>query len=400
MITEINVNGFKSLNEFSVTFTRGINVIVGPNGSGKTNICQVLNIISSVPRGNLQNYLSSIGGANTIFTKAPNGSKEIQISASGECNGRGSKNSDYHLKYTYKITLSIEKENFHLNDSLVIRRETNGSFKQIIKATTEDGNIKCTIFDKEGIGDHVTPFFDEMDEKKQKTINFRSDKNDSIWGILPKLFFVCYCIMVDIERLRLINIDPNIAREPCDIIEYDKMHGNGRYLANELSRILQNENYKNELESLLSQAVPSFQNLHISTSQVEFRRTIQIQNDECNFSSANLSDGTIKLIGVLVAIINQDNYTVIIEELENYLHPNVNRLLIDYLRESFVTNACILTSHSETILNLVHPSELIICKYSHGKTQCNRIKDLKAISKAIELSGFGCGYHYVLGNLD
>jgi predicted ATPase len=152
--------------------------------------------------------------------------------------------------------------------------------------------------------------------------------------------------MVDIERLRLINIDPNIAREPCDIIEYDKMHGNGRYLANELSRILQKENYKYELESLLSQAVPSFQDLHISTPQVDFRRTIQIHSNECNFSSANLSDGTIKLIGVLVAIINQDNYTVIIEELENYLHPNVNRLLIDYLRESFVNDCFVIKKHT------------------------------------------------------
>jgi predicted ATPase len=393
MIAELNVDGFKSLNEFKVSYKKGLNVIVGPNGSGKTNICQALNIVSSVPRGNLQNYLSSIGGASAIFSKLNTNKKEINISAKGYCYSEGSKNSKYNLKYTYTISLKFNNEVFSIVEKLNVQRNIDDKYIKILYASSNDGIIKCT-YDKDNIGDCINEFVDE-------TIKFKIDKGDSIWGILPKLFFVCYCIMLDIGKLRLINIDPNIAREPCDIIEYDKMQGNGKYLANELSTLIENANNKYELEALLTQSVPDFQDdISVSTPQIDFRRTIQIRNKKCEFTSANLSDGTIKLIGVLVAIINQDNFTVIIEELENYLHPNVNRLLINYLRETFKSNACILTSHSETILNLIHPDELIICEHKDGSTKCNRIQNINRISKAIETSGFGCGYHYVLGNLN
>ena len=74
--------------------------------------------------------------------------------------------------------------------------------------------------------------------------------------------------------------------------------------------------------------------------------------------------------------------------------------LIDFLRESFNNRLCILTSHSETILNLVQPSELILCQNIEGNTICNRIINLKQIQDAIQASGLGCGYHYVLGNLE
>ena len=122
-----------------------------------------------------------------------------------------------------------------------------------------------------------------------------------------------------------------------------------------------------------------------------------IDSDKNIFSSNSLSDGTIKLLGLLVGVIDQDKYTMIIEEPENYLHPNVHRMLINYLRDTFDNGACILTSHSETILNLMNPEELIICKLEDNLTKCKRIDNIESIKVAISESGFGCGYHYVSG---
>ena len=38
MITKIKVDGFKSLKNFELELHEGLNILVGPNGSGKTNI--------------------------------------------------------------------------------------------------------------------------------------------------------------------------------------------------------------------------------------------------------------------------------------------------------------------------------------------------------------------------
>jgi predicted ATPase len=67
MITGISVNGFKSLANFNLEFSKGINVLIGPNGSGKTNICQAIGLLSAVAEGEISNYILSMGGAKSVF---------------------------------------------------------------------------------------------------------------------------------------------------------------------------------------------------------------------------------------------------------------------------------------------------------------------------------------------
>lgn len=392
MITELKVNGFKSLNDFQIRFDKGLNVIVGPNGSGKTNICQVLTILSSLPTGDLLKCLNYLGGTSTIFPKQ-NNAKKIRVKAIGECISNFKKEK-YILKYSYDVQIEIIDDSLLLSESLIIQRKTTKTFKQILKISSKNGEITGSIEDRDNLGDYAKIL------GNHKTIKFELDKNDSLWGIMPKLFYACYSVGGDIVKLRIVNIDPNVVREPCDIIDSDRMLGNGKYLANELNRLLQNERSKYVLDSLLEQTLPNFKSIKVETNPSDSKRHILITTkNDCSFPSANLSDGTLKLIAVLVAIINQD-YNIIIEELENYLHPKVDRLLIEFLRESFNNRLCILTSHSETILNLVQPAELILCQNTDGNTICNRIANFEQIQNAIQASGLGCGYHYVLGNLE
>ena len=48
MITSIKIDGFKSLRNFKMDFRPGLNVLAGPNGSGKTNILQALGLLSYI----------------------------------------------------------------------------------------------------------------------------------------------------------------------------------------------------------------------------------------------------------------------------------------------------------------------------------------------------------------
>lgn len=393
MITNLEVDGYKSLNNFSISFTEGINVIVGPNGSGKTNVCQVLKILSSIPKGNLLDCLRMLGGTSSVFSKQ-NTKKIISITASGK------RSSSYHsveydLRYIYQINIKIIDE-VEITESLVVQRKTpQNTYRQILKIKNIKKSVTAEIVNSDFIGEK-TKIIDE----KTKKINFDLMGNDDcLWAIMPKLFYVCFCVGADLVNQRLINIDPNIVREPCDIIEAH-MLGNGKFLANELNTLLENEEKKEEIVSLLEKSLPNFQDITVQLDSLDSKRHIVLKNVIGNFSTENLSDGTLKLIGVLVAATSKENYSLIIEEPENYLHPRVDRLLIEYLRESFAEKLCILTSHSETILNLIRPEEIIFCQNLDGSSQCNRFSNAKKIQEAIDLSGMGCGYHYVLGNLN
>ena len=155
-----------------------------------------------------------------------------------------------------------------------------------------------------------------------------------------------------------------------------------------------------EINTILEQLLPNFHEIKPEISDVSLKRYFSLFDKRGHsFNSNSLSDGTIKLLALLVGIVRQKEKTTIIEEPENYLHPYANRLLISYLRDTYDNGVCILTSHSETILNLVQPEELIICELVGSFTTCKRLDNVKEIKEVIADSGFGCGYHYIVGNL-
>src|ERR1700751_729018 len=79
MLRQINVSGFKSLDDFELKFNQGLNVIVGPNGSGKTNIINFIEFISFLSRDSLLEAVARSGGAGRIFRRNQFGSLTKKI---------------------------------------------------------------------------------------------------------------------------------------------------------------------------------------------------------------------------------------------------------------------------------------------------------------------------------
>ncbi|BEG98382.1 AAA family ATPase [Bacteroides sedimenti] len=397
MITKLFIDGFKSLVDFEVSFTKGINVLIGPNGVGKTNVCQAMSILASMPNNELKDVLNQFGGANSVFNKGKlkNG-KIFIIKAEGETLFKVNKKDEteeFRIKYIYEINIKLQRNGRLLvNEFMLIKRKNdNSEYISILDVSQKKGILRYEILDRSFLGDFKLP---------QKKLLLELDAEDNLWCIMPKISFVCHLVGRDLFRIKSINIDPNIARQACDIVDPNKMLGNGKFLSNALYSISKKSSKLDEINSIMEQSLPCCVKIKSEVSQLSLKRYfVLVDNEKNTFSSNSLSDGTIKLLGLLVGVINQDEYTMIIEEPENYLHPKIHRLLIEYLRETFENGACILTSHSETILNLMNPEELIICNLEDNLTKCKRIDDIESIKKAISESGFGCGYHYVTGNL-
>ena len=79
MLKAIKVSGFKSLDGFELEFQPGLNVLIGPNGSGKTNIINFLEFLSFLSRGSLLDAVGRSGGAGTIFRRQNSGKLERHI---------------------------------------------------------------------------------------------------------------------------------------------------------------------------------------------------------------------------------------------------------------------------------------------------------------------------------
>ena len=69
MITRIEVDGFKSLKEFHLDFAYGLNLLVGPNGSGKTNIVSFFEFLAHLMEMDASEATTYAGGAGAVFRR-------------------------------------------------------------------------------------------------------------------------------------------------------------------------------------------------------------------------------------------------------------------------------------------------------------------------------------------
>ena len=69
-LERISLQGYKSIKELSsFQLSRGLNVLIGANGSGKTNFIRFFELLGNIMDSNkgLQNYVSSRGGADAFL---------------------------------------------------------------------------------------------------------------------------------------------------------------------------------------------------------------------------------------------------------------------------------------------------------------------------------------------
>ncbi|MCU0351368.1 MAG: AAA family ATPase, partial [Flavobacterium sp.] len=125
MITKIEVNGFKSLSNFELNLNKGLNILVGPNGCGKTNIVLFFEFLSQMTNNQIGYAVSAIGGAGSIFKKIGfnDYDKEIKFKIYGSKKLETKKYITY--EYEAKITSSFEKDNiYYSNQSIKLKTGT------------------------------------------------------------------------------------------------------------------------------------------------------------------------------------------------------------------------------------------------------------------------------------
>ena len=117
----IAVEGFKSIKRIERLHLNPINVLIGSNGSGKSNFIGLFSFLREIRAGRLQEYVRRFGGADKVlhFGSRNTSRLDIQASLGGEVN-------------QYLLTLASNAE-----DSLFpLREECHGGGQRHILSTS------------------------------------------------------------------------------------------------------------------------------------------------------------------------------------------------------------------------------------------------------------------------
>ena len=156
------------------------------------------------------------------------------------------------------------------------------------------------------------------------------------------------------------NLNPTLLRDLQEPDEGILLEKYGVNLASVIARLERSgDSRMARISEYLSRVAPSVHGVQFEAigpkHTMLFRQDVEGQTQPWKFWASNMSDGTLRALGVLTAVFQRDKEAkvslVAIEEPEAALHPAAARVLLDSLIESSAHVQILLTSHSADLLD-------------------------------------------------
>ncbi len=405
MITKIEVDGFKSLKNFELDLHEGLNILVGPNGSGKTNIVLFFEFLSKLVTMPVGDALTKMGSFGFIFQKTEKGYVDsIKVKITGE---RRAKNIEDNYTYNYSFELKTSDDNESVNykyQTLTITKDV-----QTLTFNNPQGELHVNI--------GTEPPDELWRERLYKHLmalktTLSQDSLIRIYNSFFKEYFPT--ILTDLRDGETFNIVPNRMREQESAISLKGIQSDGYGLAKTLFEMQRgngnNSNYNarnfQKAIAYLKLANTAIHDLVIEKDDFDNKLVPKVfikSNEKASILPMTfLSDGTLKWLTLVTAVLTSD-HLFCIEEPENYLHPwmqaEMCRLMREHLEIKTEPSFILMTTHSETLLNAAKPEEVIVISMKNGETRAQRVENPDLLREIISDSGFGLGHLYLTNSL-
>lgn len=361
LVRQVVLKNFKSIASCKVDL-RDISLLVGPNGSGKSNFIDALRLLSDALNATLEYAIRQRGGINEVRRRSGGHPTHFAISLRLDLgNGR---NGHYALQVGAKS-----------EGAFTVQRE---------QATIATSDMKEAYFVVED-----GSLIDASADLKSAPPKVAADRLflTAASGIRP--LRELYDALSD---MRFYSINPEQIKEPQPHDNGERLDRSGNNLAGVIKRL--GEEHPDNLvriEEYLRQIVPGIVGVDYKSygprETLEFRQEVQGQAHPWRFHAANMSDGTLRSLGVLTALFHAAASAsgavpfVAIEEPELTIHPGAASVIMDALFEAARTKQVLATTHSPDLLDHegIPGDSILAVRYLDGETRISPV-DNAAIS--------------------
>jgi energy-coupling factor transporter ATP-binding protein EcfA2 len=189
-----------------------------------------------------------------------------------------------------------------------------------------------------------------------------------------------------LSHMEVYNLNPEVIREPQTPDAGDVLLRDGANTASALTRLkTRDPQTMQRLLEYLQAIVPGISSAERKQlggrETIEFTQDVEGSNHPWRFDAASMSDGTLRALGVLVALFQglTDKHVSMIglEEPESALHPGAAGALRDALLEASTDRQVLVTSHSPELLDSpdVSDEQLVSVESVGGRTIVSRLDE-------------------------
>lgn len=389
-IRRLRVSNFRSFDKVDVSFG-DFTLIVGANASGKSNLVEVFRFLRDISRYGLSNAVSIQGGVEYIRNLGTVNSQELSVAVEVEVKDdvialkRDSKRlvgiRTKEIIYEFCMRFPGRRKDFFVDsDRITLRCEffnepatrpsalrdakSVGNGDIVLEIEKENKNRKPRLIVPEGVGfgkeDILPPFFTGIK---------LTDKQLLIETPLTAFLLMGPRMFTDIS---IFDIDTRQPKRASPVTGRTDLEENGANLAVVLNSIIENPKKKRRLSNLIHDLLPFAEDLKVVRS---YDRSLvftlrETYNKGKYLPAFLLSDGTITLTALVVALYFQDRSTMIFEEPERNIHPQLMPRVMNMFKEASKKKQIIVTTHNPEMVRHAELNDiLLISRTSDGASR-------------------------------
>ncbi|MEW6249712.1 MAG: ATP-binding protein [Planctomycetota bacterium] len=341
--------------------------LVGRNGSGKSNLVDAFAFLAEAMTGPLQSVLDRRGGIGVVRNKTsgrsypPNVGLAVQF---GPLNGRVK-----HGRYAFEIR-ALPKFGFEVvreQCRIVTDRQENHWFDR------RNGRFDANVSGLHPVLDNASLALPLVGGAAQFAPAVRA-----------------------LAALRVYAIEPAKVRdlqEPDSGSSLRRDGGNAASVLKEVER--RSEEDLERIAEILGVIVPNTTDVrtkkHGNKLALEFTQKWGADK-RVRFEAFNMSDGTLRALGVLLAVFQAPPPSlIVVEEPEATIHPGALGAVLDVLRLASRRMQVVVTTHSPEVLDQkwITEENLRVVRWHEGATQVARISEASRRALAEHLMGPG-----------
>lgn len=360
-ITGIRIRHYKSLGDVYLKNLDPITILVGTNATGKSNIIDALRFLRDASSHSLDHALSSRGGFEIIRQYSPTRPYYISVRIEFLDDTSDQENA---LSGYYDMTLSsagagnyrVERE-----EGMWHEEEDRAHDKEPLRFTQHSFS--------RNVDGEVTLDNEEHDEipVDQLYISHR---------------FEALGLRTVISSPRFSAIYPNTLRSPARPDTDRRLKENGENWASILKAMRQAARGRQAFASILEMmkfVMPSLLDVRVKGVGgylvPQFIVKDSPNSKEHAFDPLQLSDGTLRIFGMLIALYQRPPSKLLaLEEPEQTVNPAILAMLADAFKEVSQTTQLFVTTHSPNLIDYFQPEQIRVVTMREGETRVSPVR--------------------------
>ncbi|HMF33500.1 MAG TPA: AAA family ATPase, partial [Candidatus Lokiarchaeia archaeon] len=337
-LNRIIIQGYKSISNLDLQLS-SVNILIGINGSGKSNFISTFTLLNHLVEKNLQAFIGKMGGADNLLFFGRKVTDEIFLKLVFGQNA-----------YEVKLTPTSE-------DSLIFESEI---------CTYQDRHHETPFNLILGSGHKETKLYSEIKQRQQKGMK----KGVADYVLEKMLEWKVFHFHDTSENAKI--------KQSCDINDNTKLRPDASNIAAFLF-MLQNkypENY-NKIVSTVQLAAPFFDDFSLHESALNSEKILlewREKGSDKYFNAHALSDGTLRFICLTTLLLQPELPSlIVIDEPELGLHPYAIRLLGELLQSAGNQTQVILATQSVTLVDQFTADNVILVNKMEKHSSFERV---------------------------